>query len=291
MYHRFAKPAHLEEQCQHLIQRYHPISLTQAAAYLEESDEFPDNNVVVTVDDGYRDFFDVAFPIFSRHKIPVTVYLATDLLDEQTWLWVDQVRYLFERATKIETTIPFASRPTESVSLATPQDRKSAGWKIKESMKELPNEERHSLWKALPELLGAELPAKAPQPCAPLLWNEVRDMIPHGVDFGAHTMSHPVLARVETVGRLEKEIRGSKDRIEQETGSPCLHFCYPNGKWDDFDQRAVEAAKAGGYLTSVTAEKGLNEQGVDLFRLLRIPMEPTYPIVKFAQELAGFRYA
>jgi peptidoglycan/xylan/chitin deacetylase (PgdA/CDA1 family) len=38
--------------------------------------------VVVTFDDGTDDFVDVALPILDRHRIPVTIYLATAFIDD-----------------------------------------------------------------------------------------------------------------------------------------------------------------------------------------------------------------
>jgi peptidoglycan/xylan/chitin deacetylase (PgdA/CDA1 family) len=37
--------------------------------------------IVVTFDDGTADFADVAMPILDRHRVPVTLYVATDFLD------------------------------------------------------------------------------------------------------------------------------------------------------------------------------------------------------------------
>jgi peptidoglycan/xylan/chitin deacetylase (PgdA/CDA1 family) len=40
----------------------------------------PDGGVVVTVDDGYRDFHDSVLPVLARHAVPATLYLATGLV-------------------------------------------------------------------------------------------------------------------------------------------------------------------------------------------------------------------
>ncbi len=98
MYHRFPEAQGLEAQCRHLRDHYRPLSLTAAANHLKTREPLPPNSVVVTVDDGHRDFFEIAYPVFSSHGIPVTVYVVTDFLDRQLWLWVDQVRYAFQHS-------------------------------------------------------------------------------------------------------------------------------------------------------------------------------------------------
>ena len=95
MYHRFPEPHHLEEQCHHLKQFYRPISLSELGVSLKEGKELPRNAVIITVDDGYRDFRTSAFPILNAYSIPAIVFLATDMLDQGTCLWVDWVRVLF----------------------------------------------------------------------------------------------------------------------------------------------------------------------------------------------------
>lgn len=46
--------------------------------------ELPDRDpIVVTFDDGPADFADTAVPVLVRHRIPVTMYLATAFLDDQ----------------------------------------------------------------------------------------------------------------------------------------------------------------------------------------------------------------
>ena len=85
MYHRFPRQSELEAQCRHLATYYRPVSLSTALR------ERPSNAVVVTIDDGYRDFVTNAWPIFKAHSIPALVYVATDLPDLNSWLWTDQL--------------------------------------------------------------------------------------------------------------------------------------------------------------------------------------------------------
>src|SRR4051812_15849597 len=75
MYHRFLYDRqtqnHLLRQCRHFRECYQLVSLAQVSTALQQGRPLPDNALLVTVDDGYADFYEVAWPIFSSFKIPV----------------------------------------------------------------------------------------------------------------------------------------------------------------------------------------------------------------------------
>jgi peptidoglycan/xylan/chitin deacetylase (PgdA/CDA1 family) len=277
MYHRFGGRGDLARQCAHIRANYAPVSMAQVAAWLEHSAELPENALAVTVDDGYRDFYQSAYPVFREHGIPATVYLVSEFLDRRLWLWVDQVRYAF-----LHGQAPRAD-------LATPQARQRAAYQMTEAAKRMPNAERLRLLAGLPDQLQVALPGEAPPEFEPLRWDEVREMAAGGIEFGAHTRTHPVLSRVPGADELVDEIAGSKRQIEQQLGRPVDHFCYPNGSNEDFGADAVEAVRAAGYRTAVTTEKGLNYPGADRFQLVRIGVEPGLDQDYFERCAAGFR--
>src|SRR5260370_27746941 len=85
MYHRFSDRDALARQCAHLRAHYAPVSMAQVAAWLEHGAALPQNALAITVDDGYRDFYQVAYPVFREHAIPATVYLVSEFLDRKLW--------------------------------------------------------------------------------------------------------------------------------------------------------------------------------------------------------------
>jgi peptidoglycan/xylan/chitin deacetylase (PgdA/CDA1 family) len=67
-----------------------------------------------------------------------------------------------------------------------------------------------------------------------------------GVAFGAHTVTHPVLSRVEA-DRAAQEIRDSGAELAAETGQSADWFCYPQGGRGDFLPSTTELVAAAGY--------------------------------------------
>ena len=67
-------------------------------------------------------------------------------------------------------------------------------------------------------------------PILPLMsWDQLRDAAERGVTIGSHTVSHPNLAKLEPGAAIRRELRQSRERIEQEIGRPADTFAYPYG--------------------------------------------------------------
>ena len=87
-------PEVFERQIAFLARHYGCISMDQLLEALSAGRPLPRNAVVVTFDDGYRDNYDVAFPILRRHKVPAMFYVTTGALEGGEPLWPSQARYL-----------------------------------------------------------------------------------------------------------------------------------------------------------------------------------------------------
>uniref|UniRef100_Q01VE9 Polysaccharide deacetylase n=1 Tax=Solibacter usitatus (strain Ellin6076) TaxID=234267 RepID=Q01VE9_SOLUE len=270
MYHRFRDPEPLARQLRHIRDHYAPVSMAQVAAWLSGGERLPDNALAITIDDGYRDFYQVAYPVFREYKIPATVYLVSGFLDRTLWLWVDQVRHAFLHAPPQTYQADFVG----AFELGSIESRKRAAHAVAEAAKKLPDPERLAFLLQLPRELRIDLPAVAPAEYEPMLWEEAREVAAGGIELGAHTCTHPILSRLTSAQQLAEEIAGSKRRIEAQLERAVDHFCYPNGSTEDFSAEAVAAVKAAQYRTSVTTESGLNYAAADRFRLLRIGVEP-----------------
>ncbi|MDQ1468785.1 MAG: hypothetical protein QOJ99_265 [Bryobacterales bacterium] len=279
--------AGLDRQCEHIRRYYNPVSLDAVAGFVREGVSVPRNSVAVTVDDGYRDFYLHAHPIFKRHGIPVTVFLMTGFLDHQVRPWWDQLKYAFLHSPLDRVVVRTGSEAEKHFSLTDEASRRNAAALTGELLKSLSNAKRLAFLARLPELLQVEIPDTLPW--VPMSWNEVRELASQGVGFGAHTRSHPILASLEAEHEIRDEIEGSRDRIGQELGSPPLHFSYPNGLAGDIDDRVRRIAGNGGFRSAVSAIPGLNRHMEDPFMLKRLSMDPELPMPYFSRQLAGFR--
>jgi len=290
MYHRFSTETNgLREQCEYILRYYQPVSLTTISTYIAEQKPLPDNALVITVDDGYRDFFLHAYPVLREYGIPAMVFLVSDFIDQKLWLWWNQLEYLVPRTSEKTIAITWPTGTEERFSLVTDQEKLNATQQIINGLIYLETEQRLALIAKITELLQVELPALPPPKWAAVTWHEVKEMASQGIEFGAHTRTHPILSRLPDRGSIREEIESSKLRIEEELHEPVIHFCYPNGSLKDFTQDAVCIVKEMGFQTAVTTERGMNTPKADPFLLRRMGVEPNGATPYFRELLAGVR--
>ena len=104
-----------------------------------------------------------------------------------------------------------------------------------------------------------------------MTWDEVRALRLRGFEVGAHTMTHADLGR--THGHdAEREIRGSKERLDEELGAETTLFTYPYGRPDQMTDENRERVRAAGLRCSPSAHGGLVRQDSDPYRLKRSPV-------------------
>lgn len=96
-YHRFGtrvskltvSPAAFDAQMQFLARNgYEVITLARLARFLDGKETLPPKSVVITIDDGYRATYDIAYPILKKYGFPATVFLYSDFVgasDALTW--------------------------------------------------------------------------------------------------------------------------------------------------------------------------------------------------------------
>ncbi len=84
-------PAVFAQQMQYLASHgYTTISLDTLAAIFAGKDKAPAKPIVLTFDDGYKDFFTAAFPVLKKHHFHATSFVITGFVGQPRYLsWHD----------------------------------------------------------------------------------------------------------------------------------------------------------------------------------------------------------
>ena len=99
--------------------------------------------------------------------------------------------------------------------------------------------------------------------------NEVRSLRACGMEIGAHTVSHPILARIDQA-TARREIIESRSYLENLLDERIGLFAYPNGKLgEDYTQEHVDIIRELNFDAAVSTNPGTSAHGNDLYQLSR----------------------
>ncbi|MEP6915203.1 MAG: polysaccharide deacetylase family protein [Acidobacteriota bacterium] len=230
-----------------------------------EAGKQPGPSVLITFDDGYRDYHEVAYPILRELRIPAVNFLPTHFIDHGGIFWWDAINLAVRVTRRDEVTLPWASaRITLDAA-----GRRVVGRMCKDRLKQLMHDELPAELDAILDRLGVnsrQLEAERHV----MTWDQVRATMAL-TTYGGHLHTHPLVSRIG-VEQLEAEIRICRDRLAAETGTAPRTFAYPDG---DVVSAAKPLLTKYGFETAFTIREGIVDADTDWLDILRYPGPPT----------------
>ena len=293
MYHRFGPTSDgkrlgvqdFERQLRELQSRFRLMTFGDLAALLSADKPVPAYSAVITVDDGYADFHEYAFPVLRKLGVPASLYVTTGFIDRELWLWPDQLEYVLKSANPQTLRWRHGGHQLE-LPLMTVAERRAAWSRMVPILLGMPNSEMRAAIDAVSSQVGVAIPTGQPAEYAAANWDQLRELVQNGIEVGPHTRTHPSLTRIPDA-ELREEIAGSKLRVEQMLGVRCQTFCYPNGTPDDVSPRVKAEVTAAGFQAAAVAyfDRAVLRDRLEIRR---------YPVgdspYEFAKCTSGLRY-
>jgi peptidoglycan/xylan/chitin deacetylase (PgdA/CDA1 family) len=244
--------ATLEAHLRYLAPRYTFIDLDTLVRAMDDDDwsAIPDRGLVVTLDDGLRENYEL-LEIFERYGVRPTIYICSQVVATDRHYWYLEID----------------GRPKSE----------------KEALKRLPAKAR----RAQLERVAGYAPTREyePETRQALSREEIAEMV-RQVDFQAHTRFHPILPMCEDDESREEIVR-SREEVEAIVGRPCRHISYPNG---DYTEREKRYAREAGYASARSIDLGWNGPKTDRYALKVLGTSDDASVTRLAGELAGMRF-
>lgn len=269
MYHRFSKGGScgtlskdtLEKQFSYLEENFEVLSLSDALDHCELSKSlvFRKKPIVsLTIDDGYRDFYELCFPLLKKYQFPATFYVATDFVGQGIWLWHDKLKWIIDNSSDISESFFVEGREYSPEYWSN--NREKLWRELVSVMLRMSGDEIEDLLDRISYITKSQPSASPVSEYCSVSWSELREMQDNRVSIGGHTQSHYSLGHLSE-DEVKAQVIGCRDHLTQELGDQSRHFCFPNGQPADITEFAKSEVRRAGFETAVAAYYDKN--GVD----------------------------
>ena len=268
--------------CGWMASEFNVLPLDEALLRLTAG-TLPARAACITFDDGYADNYHVVLPVLQRHGLKATFFIASGFLNGGR-MWNDTIIESIRASTL--SVLDLSSLGLGRYVLSSIDDKRAAIGSLINHVKYRPVEDRIAVTEQMACLAQVQPPHDLM-----MTSQEVKSLRHAGMQIGAHTVSHPILARL-TDEQAREEIQGSKHFLEQMLGERVGLFAYPNGKpGEDYTPQTVDVVRSLGFDAAVSTRWGASAVGDDLFQIRRFtPWDQTR--LRFsARMLANLRSA
>jgi peptidoglycan/xylan/chitin deacetylase (PgdA/CDA1 family) len=236
------------------------LPLDEAVRRLSER-SLPPRAASITFDDGYADNFHVARPILESLGLTATFFISTGYLNGGI-MWNDKV---IEAIRHCRTShLDLSSMGMRSYNLSTAASARQCILEVLRSIKHLKPSQRDE---AVSKILTH---TDTISPTGLMMTSDQVVALRHaGMQIGAHTVSHPILANLESRA-VSDEVADSKCFLENLLQERIGLFAYPNGKPDlDYRMSDVATIRELGFDAAVTTAWGVADDATDPMQIPR----------------------
>jgi len=262
-----ATPEGFVLQMKHLARFYRIVSMPEVLEAVEKGRPLPKRAVLITFDDAYADFAEIAWPILKQFRFPATMFVPTACANQpERALWWDRLYQAFAATTRTEIDVPGLGRLPLGGQVdgksekQIPRCARDDNREKRKSLRAIQNHLTtipHSVAMRLVDSLCDELGLSRAQGGSVLTWNQLRELAREGLTLGSHTRTHPIMTQA-TVEQIRQEVQSSQEDLQREIGACLPIFCYPNGNHND---TVTSVLRALGIRLAFTTLSGQNELG------------------------------
>lgn len=245
-------------------QGYELISLTDALERHHSGNQ--SRFACLTFDDGYRDNYELAFPLLCDLGVPATIYIATGFIEGTHMAWHYGLETLINGYPQI--TLGIANQ-RKSFATVEPSQKRFAYHQACAWFDAADPAERAQVLQNLEQIYGINFSQISSQQM--LTESMLRQLASSGqIELGAHTVSHPVLSALPA-NVAEVEIMASKQRLEILSGQVVRHFAYPFGTRASVNPEILTLPQACGFSSATLAYGGPVYPHSNPYALPRLP--------------------
>ena len=226
---------------------YEFISLNELYELVKEGSSFQ-KKLVITLDDGYLDNYEKAYPIFKKYSVPFTIYITTSFPDKTAVLWW----YVLEDYI-LNNDIISLSDGSNFICETTIQ-KNSSFLKIRDKILNLDQE---NILDELNKLFfNKNINWMAKNEEIVMSWSNIKELSRDPLaTIGCHTVNHYSFNKLNSQ-QILREVNEAIIKISKNIHKDIEHFAFPFGSINEVNASAIEVVKSLNFKTCVTTRKG-----------------------------------
>ena len=205
-----ATPQEFRSQMELVAEHYNVVSIHTVLAAQRGESSLPAGAVLITFDDGYRDFAEHAWPVLRELGLPAVLFVPTAFPDQSdgTGFWWDRLYAGLRRSDDAIVCLPELGE----FDLAEPSGRRLALRACVQHVKSLPHDKAMQWVSLAMESLGGVPPIPGV-----IGWEGLRELASQGADICAHSHWHALSTRL-TETEFAADLKTCNARLTQELG-------------------------------------------------------------------------
>lgn len=241
------------------------LSMDNILYHLKNNLPFPKFSYSITFDDGFENNLSIAAPILDNYKTHAIIYITINFIDKNIMSWIDRIESAIQN-------FKLKKLYWSGINYSLESKQKKINF-LQEIRSKVKNDFRIN-----PDLFADELCDKLDYNVysqndeldLKLNWDQVK--IAHDSEYlliGGHSHSHKILSFLNEKD-LKEEIELSIGLLKSKGQIETIHYSYPEGLSNCYNERVIFELKNKGVQCCPTAIYGVNEINCSPFHLKRV---------------------
>ena len=282
---------HLRSQLALLKAHYHVLDPEEFLAHWKEGRALPPRSILLTCDDGLQNVVSDMLPVLEEAGVRCLFFVTgASAGDSASALWYEDLYAACMAAPAGRLDIP---RLKLAATLGSQEPRRVAWWAWVHELSKYSCDVRRAAMREIRAKAGlaedslASLDEPGRRRFGLLNADGVRQLVRAGMTVGAHTLSHPVLAKA-TREEAWKEVQQGRAALQAVTGTEMWALAYPFGDPDAAGMREFEMAEQAGYECAFVNQGGGFAAGFARFAIPRVHVTTEMTLGEFEAHVSGF---
>jgi peptidoglycan/xylan/chitin deacetylase (PgdA/CDA1 family) len=194
--------------------------------------------LIITFDDGYKDFISGALPILAHYNVPAIMNVVVQSVITGKTFWTQKISFIVNKKIELKQDLKININHKEICLNISIENSEACALELYELLKDLSVDQRTSIIDQLFIEVGDEIKVDF------MDTNDLNVCIDNNVIIGSHSFSHESLSETVDEKILHKEIFESKAELKESIDQNVEIFASPNGAENP---KIIELASEAGY--------------------------------------------